>query len=236
MNRHRLLTLLAAPLLTSAVTLTPALAAPPAAAPGAASCELVATGEGQGTSYTLVLEGFAPNQSVTINGPRTSQRTQVGEEGALQQDDVRYGKYSVGFKKEGSGHGSRISCLTPPRQKQDHSGKQGKVQVTKVEVLTLTKPGTVVDCTKPLKAEFDGKISGTGNGDVRYFWTFLSTTEPVQPGTVTFTPGIESHSLLVVVPVTLAGGGNPVTAFVTLHVPSANMTARSDDVTLVCAK
>jgi hypothetical protein len=232
MNRHHLLTLLAAPLLTSAVTLTPALAAPPAAA----SCELVATGEGQDTSYTLVLEGFAPDQSVTINGPRTSQRTQVGEEGALQQDDVRYGKYSVGFKKEGSGHGSRISCLTPPRQKQDHSGKQGKVQVTKVEVFTQTKPGTVVDCSKPNKAEFDGKISGTGKGDVSYFWTFASSSDPIDPGKATFTAGTESVSLLEVVELSPTVNGASQSVFVTLHVPSANLTARSDQVTLTCAK
>ncbi|MGO4462915.1 hypothetical protein AB4039_37395 [Streptomyces sp. M-16] len=49
MNRHRLLTLLAAPLLASPAA-TPAFAAPAAAPPAAASCELVATGEGGDTS------------------------------------------------------------------------------------------------------------------------------------------------------------------------------------------
>ncbi|MFD8980303.1 hypothetical protein [Streptomyces sp. NPDC059564] len=231
MNRHSLLTLLAAPLLIAPAALTPAFAAP-AAVPAAASCELVAIGE---DSYTLVLEGFAPGQSVTINGPRTNQRVQVGQEGSLQQDDARYGKYSVGFKTGGSGHGNRIGCLTPPRGKHDGGGGKGNVQVTKVEVFTLTKPGTVVDCTKPIKAEFDGKISGTGKGDVRYFWTFASSADPIQSGKVTFAPGTESHSLFVAVPLSVVNNGSP-SGFVTLHVPSANMTARSDQVTLTCAK
>ncbi|MET8754774.1 hypothetical protein ABZW32_32465 [Streptomyces sp. NPDC004667] len=234
MNRHRLLTLLAAPLL-AAPAVTPAFAAPapaaPAAAPAAASCELVATGEGGDTSYTLVLEGFDPGRSVTVNGPRGSRHVQIGAEGSLQQDNARYGRYSVAFK------GNRIDCLTPPRQKPDRGGgKQGKVQVTKVEITTLSKSGTAVDCSKPNRAEFDGRISGTGKGDVPYFWTFASSSDPIETGKAHFDPGIQSVSLFKAVDLPPTVNGDPQSGFVTLHVPSANLTARSDQVTFTCAK
>ncbi|MEU8778665.1 hypothetical protein [Streptomyces sp. NPDC048606] len=234
MNRHRHLPLLAATLLVPALTLTPAFAAPAApTAPTApalptASCELVATGEGGSGPYTLVLEGFAPNQSVTIKGPRTDQRTRVGAEGTLDRRDVRHGQYVVTAK------GERVTCLTPPRDQQG-GGKQGKVRVTKVEVLSLTKPGTVVDCSKPTRAEFDGKISGTGKGEVRYHWTYASSSDPIDAGTATFAPGIESVSLLKVVTFPPSVNGVSPSVFVTLHVPSANMTARSAQITLTCA-
>ncbi|MFE2152423.1 hypothetical protein ACFXAO_20590 [Streptomyces lavendulae] len=232
MNRHHLLTLLAAPLLASSAV-TPALAAPAAAPqaapPAAASCELVATGEGGDTSYTLVLEGFDPGQSVTVNGPRGSRRTLIGDEGSLQQDNARYGKYSVTLK------GERIGCLTPPRQNPDRGGgKQGRVQVTKVEVTTLSKSGTKVDCSKPNKAEFDGRISGTGKGDVPYFWTFASSSDPIATGKAHFDPGIQSVSLFQAVDLPPTVNGVSPSGFVTLHVPSANLTARSDQVTFTC--
>lgn len=135
MNRHRHLTLLAVPLLLSPAAV--ALAPPASAAPlPAASCELVAAGEAGSGPYTLVLEGFEPNQSVTIHGPNTNQRTRVDDEGTLDKQGVRYGKYSVNTQ------GKRIGCLTPPRGQHDGGGKQGKVRVTKVEVITLT-------CAKP---------------------------------------------------------------------------------------
>ncbi|AZM88922.1 MULTISPECIES: hypothetical protein [Streptomyces] len=225
MIRHRNLTLLAVPLLLSPAA---ALASPAAAAPlPAASCELVATGEGGSGPYTLVLEGFEPNQSVTIKGPQGSQRTRVGAEGTLDRQGARYGQYTVTAK------GKRTGCLTPPRQQPD-GGKQGKVQVTKVEVFTLTKPGTVVDCTKPSRAEFDGKITGSGNGKVPYYWTYASSSEPYASGTATFGPGVESVSLLKVVPLSPTVNGVSPSVFVTLHV--GNMSARSDQVTLTCAK
>ncbi|MEU9038179.1 hypothetical protein AB0D45_25205 [Streptomyces sp. NPDC048352] len=226
--KHRHLTLLAAPLLISAATLTPAFAAP--AALPAASCELVATGEGRNTSYTLVLEGFEPGQSVTIKGPRTDQRTRVGDEGTLDKQGVRYGKYTVNSK------GNRIGCITPARGEHDGGGKQGKVKVTKVEVVTLTKPGTVVDCSKPNKAAFDGRITGTGKGDVDYYWTYASSSEPFAKGTAHFDAGTQGVSLLKVVELSPTVNGASQSVFMTLHVPSANLSARSDQVTLTCAK
>ncbi|MDK9498288.1 hypothetical protein QEZ40_003239 [Streptomyces katrae] len=226
MIRHRHLTLLAVPLLLSPAAA--ALASPASAAPlPAAACELVATGEGGSGPYTLVLEGFEPNQSVTINGPQGSRHTRVGDEGTLDKQGVRYGQYSVNAK------GKRTTCLTPPREKPG-GGKQGKVQVTKVEVFTLTKPGTVVDCSKPSRAEFDGKITGSGNGKVPYYWTFASSSDPYGSGTATFGPGVASVSLLKVIDFPPSANGVSPSVFVTLHV--GDMSARSDQVTLTCAK
>lgn len=110
------------------------------------------------------------------------------------------------------------------------------MQVTRVSVATLTKPGTTVDCSKPNRAEFDGKISGTGKGDVPYFWTFASGSDPIGSGKAHFDPGIESVSLFKVVDLPPTVNGDPQIGFVTLHVPSANLTGRSDPVTLTCAK
>ncbi|MCX4822646.1 hypothetical protein OG883_22650 [Streptomyces sp. NBC_01142] len=247
MNWHRSLMLLAAPLFASSVALTPALAAPVASAgAGAASaarpalfCELVPSESGEpdgDTTYDLLLSGFAPRQSVKIEGPRTNFQARVDDQGKSDEKDVRYGKYSVSYKESGAKQGKRIGCVTPPREKPG-GGKQ-KVKVTKVEVITLTKPGTVVDCTKPNKVEFDGKITGVGKGDVDYHWTFASSADPVDAGKVTFTLGTtQSHSILRVVEVPRAGNPtNSLSVFTTLHVPSQNLSARSEQVQLTCAK
>lgn len=110
------------------------------------------------------------------------------------------------------------------------------MRVTQLSVATLTEPGTTVDCSQPNKAEFDGKISGTGKGDVPSFWTFASSSDPIESGRAHFDPGTESVSLLKVVDLQPTVNGAPQSGFVTLHVPSANLTARSDQVTLTCAK
>ncbi|MFK0044163.1 hypothetical protein ACIQU4_08645 [Streptomyces sp. NPDC090741] len=234
--------LLAAPVLASSVALTPAFAAQgrtagPAAAraPMAPSCELT-PGSGGGNPggnmrYDLHLRGFAPNQSVRVEG-NSSFRTTVDGAGSLDRPGVRYGTYGVGYREGGSKQGKRVACVTPPREKPG-SGK-GNVQVTKVEVLTLTKSGTTVDCTKPPKLEFDGKITGTGQGKVRYFWTYASSADPISSGTAAFNPGTTSVSLLKVVEGSVMANTKTVSAFVTLHVPEFNMTARSENVNVTC--
>ncbi|MEU9717316.1 hypothetical protein [Streptomyces sp. NPDC047976] len=230
MIRHRHLTLLAVPLLLSPAAA--ALASPASAAPlRAASCELVAAGEGGSGPYTLVLEGFEPNQSVTINGPQGSQRTRVGDDGTLDKQGVRYGQYNVNAK------GKRTACLTPPREKPDGGGKQGKVRITKAEVVVLTKQGTPVDCSQGAmsRVEFDGKLTGTGKGKVPYFWTLISSNDRIAQGTAEFTGGTLTHSLLVVTNF-FSVGGSPPTGYVTLHVPSAGITVKSPELTLSCIK
>ncbi|MFD9335790.1 hypothetical protein ACFWBF_15475 [Streptomyces sp. NPDC060028] len=239
LNGHRLLTLLAAPLLVSSVALTPAFAAQgrtAAAAPAGPSCELVPNGTGEPAGdrgYDLRLSGFPANQSVRVEGPKSSFKTTVDGQGDLDRQDVRYGKYNVSYKDHGGNQNKRVGC-TAPRENPGR-GKQD-VKVTNVEVKTLTKPGTVVDCTKSNKAEFDGSITATGQGKVDYYWTYASSADPLSSGSVTFTPGTTSHSLFKVVDVSGMANVSSVSVFVTLHVPAQNMSARSEQVVLTCAK
>ncbi|MGE7386644.1 hypothetical protein ACQKM2_14315 [Streptomyces sp. NPDC004126] len=228
MIRHRHLTLLAVPLLLSPAAA--ALASPASAAPlPAASCELVATGEAGSGPYTLVLEGFDPNQSVTINGPNTSQRTRVGDDGTLDKQGVRYGQYSVTAK------GKRTGCLTPPREKHD-GGKQGNVRVTTVVISPVTKQGTPVDCTqKSIRVAFDGRITATGKGDVSYYWTLISGSQRIGGGKVTFPGGTTTQPVPVVADF-YSVGGQPPTGYVTLHIPSADIAVKSPELTLSCVK
>lgn len=238
LNGHRLLTLLAAPLLVSSVALTPAFAAQSrtvAAAPASPSCKLVPDGTGEpggDRGYDLRLSGFPANQSVRVGGP-SSFKTTVDGQGDLERQDVRYGKYNVSYKDPGGNQSKRVGCTTP--REKPGSGKQD-VKVTNVQVKTLTKPGTVVDCTKSNKAEFDGVITATGQGKVDYYWTYASSADPHSSGSVTFTPGTTSHSLLKVVDVSGMVNVTSVSVFVTLHVPDQNMSARSEQVVLTCAK
>ncbi|MFE2143073.1 hypothetical protein ACFXA3_15245 [Streptomyces sp. NPDC059456] len=231
-NRHRGPALLAASLLASSVALSPAFAAPSAAAraPLAPSCELV---PGAKQRYDLHLSGFPAHQSVRIQG-KSSFRTVVDGQGELSRQGLRYGPYSVDYRMSGSQKTWHVTCSTPPREKP--GGGKGNVKVTKVEVLTLTKNGSVVDCTKPPRLEFDGKISATGQGKVRYYWTYASSADPIDPGTARFTPGTTSVSLLKVVNGSVMANTTTVSAYVTLHVPDQNMSARSDQVTVTCAK
>ncbi|MFI1147514.1 MULTISPECIES: hypothetical protein [Streptomyces] len=244
-NRYRGLMLLAAPLLASSVALTPAFAAQgraagagAARAPMAPSCELTPSGDGQSggkstVRYDLHLSGFPANQPVHVQG-KSSFRGTVDGEGSLERQGVRYGTYGVGYRDGGSKQGKHVDCSTPPREKP--AGGKGNVQVTAVEVKALTKSGTVVDCTTPPKFEFDGKITGSGNGKVRYYWTYNSSADPISSGSAEFTPGIESVSLFKVVNGSAMANVDTVTVYLTLHVPDSNMTGRSENVTLTCAK
>ncbi|MFI6144672.1 hypothetical protein [Streptomyces sp. NPDC051109] len=234
--------LLAAPLLASSLALTPAFAAQgrtagagAARAPMAPSCELTPRSGGGNPGgkmgYDLHLSGFAPNQSVRVEG-KSSFRTTVDDTGSLDRQGVRYGTYTVSYRESGSRQGKHIDCATPSREKPG-DGK-GDVKVTKVEVVTLTKSGSTVDCTSPPKLEFDGKITATGQGKVRYFWTYASSADPISSGTAEFTPGITSVSLLKVVEGSVMANTPTVSAFVTLHVPDFNMTAQSETVHVTC--
>ncbi|WCD83850.1 hypothetical protein KPP03845_100169 [Streptomyces xanthophaeus] len=239
LNGHRLLTALAAPLLVSSVALAPAFAAPgnsAAVAPTGPSCELVPNGAGDpggDRGYDLRLSGFPANQSVRVEGPRSSFRATVDGQGSLDRQDVRYGKYSVNYRDGGENQRKRVGCATTGQK--PGSGKQD-VKVTGVAVKTLTKPGTVVDCTKTNKAEFDGSITATGQGKVDYYWTYASSADPHSSGSVDFTSGTTGHSLLKVVDVSGMANVASVSVFVTLHVPDHNMSARSEQVVLTCAK
>ncbi|MFF4850772.1 hypothetical protein [Streptomyces sp. NPDC001194] len=244
-NRYRGLMILAVPLLASSVALTPAFAARgrtagagAARAPMAPSCELIAGGGGQSggkgnTRYDLHLSGFPANQSVHVQG-KSSFRGTVDGSGSLDRRGVRYGTYGVGYRDAGSKQAKHVDCSTAPREKP--GGGKGNVQVTKVEVKALTKSGTVVDCGTPPKFEFDGKITGSGNGKVRYYWTYNSSADPIASGSAEFTPGIESVSLFKAVNGSVLANTDTVTVYLTLHVPDSNLTGQSENVTLTCAK
>ena len=241
-NRRRCLVLLAAPLLASSVALTPALAATgstaaqPGAAPTAPACQLLPGGNGPGgaSSYKLHLGGFPANQAVRVEGPKTSLQVKVNGKGVLDRQGLRHGTYSVSYKAAGSQQAKRVTCATPPPQKPG-GGKQD-VRVTKVEVVILTPAGSVIDCTKGTTAEFDGKITATGTGKVRYYWTFASSSTPVSPGSVDFAPPTTGHALLHVVEVPPQPNATTVSTFVTLHLPDQKLSARSGQVTFTCEK
>ncbi|MGI5450968.1 hypothetical protein ACQEVM_35385 [Streptomyces sp. CA-243310] len=237
--------LLATPLLASSVALAPALTpafasqgrtAEPGAAPSTPSCALMpgAGGKGGGDArYTLRLGGFPAKQSVRVDGPKTTFRATVNGKGGLDRPGLRHGTYSVSYQAGGSQQVKRVTCTTPPQK--PGGGKQD-VKVTKVEVLVLTPAGSVIDCAKGTTAEFDGKITATGPGKVRYYWTFASSSTPVSPGSVDFTPGTTSHALLHVVQVPGQANASTVSTFVTLHLPDQKMSARSGQVTFTCEK
>ncbi|MFJ2593540.1 hypothetical protein [Streptomyces erythrochromogenes] len=242
-NRHRRLLLLAAPLLASAVGLTPAFAAQgrpqaePGAVPAAPSCELVAIGSGKpggDTRYKLHLGGFPTKQAVRVDGPKASFRATVNGKGELDRQGVNHGAYRVTYKARGSQQEVRVTCAAPPADKQG-SGKQS-VKVGKVEVVVLTPPGTVIDCAKPTTAEFDGKITATGPGKVRFHWTFAGGSKPVSPGSADFPAGTTTRALLHVADVPARPNASTVTVFATLHLPDQKMSARSGPVTFTCEK
>ncbi|KOU58386.1 MULTISPECIES: hypothetical protein [unclassified Streptomyces] len=241
-NRHRRLLLLAAPLLASAVGLTPAFAAQarparPGTAPAAAACELLVGGGGKpggDARYKLHLGGFPANQAVRVDGPKTSFRATVNGKGQLLRQGVRHGAYTVTYKAAGSRQDVRVRCAAVPADKTG-SGKQG-VKVSKVEVVVLTPPGTVIDCAKPTTAEFDGKITATGPGKVRFHWTFGAGSKPVSPGSADFAADTTTQALLHVADVPARPNAATVSVYVTLHLPDQKMSARSGPVTFTCQK
>ncbi|MEC4576471.1 hypothetical protein [Streptomyces virginiae] len=241
-NRHRRLLLLAAPLLASAVGLTPAFAAQarparPGTASAAATCELLVAGSGKpggDARYKLHLGGFPANQAVRVDGPKTSFRATVNGKGQLDRQGMRHGAYTVTYKAAGTKHDVRLTCAAAPVDKTG-SGKQG-VKVSKVEVVVLTPPGTVIDCAEPTTAEFDGKITATGPGKVRFHWTFGTSSKPVSPGSADFAAGTTTQALLHVADVPARPNAATVSVYVTLHLPDQKMSARSGPVTFTCQK
>ncbi|MEU8840473.1 hypothetical protein AB0D97_15280 [Streptomyces roseus] len=163
---------------------------------------------------------------------KSSFRASVGGDGSLDRQGVRYGTYGVAYRDSGSKQGKHVTCVTPPRE--EPGGGKGEVKVSKVEVVALTKSGTTVDCTTPPKFEFDGRITGSGKGGVRYYWTYNSSADPIASGTAEFTPGIVSVSLFKGVTGSVMANTSTVTVYLTLHVPDAGLSGRSESVTLTC--
>ncbi|MFI8362103.1 hypothetical protein ACIGD1_18260 [Streptomyces sp. NPDC085612] len=235
-RRLRRLGLGVAALLAASLGIAPAAAsavvvpAGPEAVPAAPSCRLLA-GSGAkpagDASYKLHLGGFPAKQAVRVDGPRTSFRAAVNAKGELDRAGLRHGAYTVTYQNK------RVVCVVPPAQKPG----TGSVKVTKAEVVVLTPAGTAVDCTKPTTAEFDGKITATGPGKVRFHWTLSTSPAPTSPGTADFPAGSSTQTLLHVAEVPpAAAGATTVTVYATLHLPDQKMTARSGAVTFTCTK
>ncbi|MGW2269764.1 hypothetical protein [Streptomyces yangpuensis] len=248
-DRHRRLLLLAAPFLASAVGIGPAFAArapapaqtqerpaaEPAAAPEAPVCELIAGGgPGGAARHRLHLGGFPANRAVRVDGPKTSFTATVNGKGELDRPGVSPGGYRVTYQARGSRQAVRLTCAVPPAD-QRGGGRQA-VRVTKVEVVVLTPPGTAVDCARPTTAEFDGKITATGPGKVRFHWTFGAGPAPVSPGSADFPAGTSTQALLHVADVPPRPNATTMTVFVTLHLPDQKMSARSGPVAFTCEK
>ncbi|MFG2294758.1 hypothetical protein [Streptomyces sp. NPDC048603] len=111
------------------------------------------------------------------------------------------------------------------------------VKVTKVEVVTLLKSGEAVECNgKPVAMAFDGKITATGPGTVRYHWTVGTGRAPVSPGSAAFGPGTATQVILQVFDLPAPKNAKAVSGYVTLHLPDQKKSARSEQVTFPCKK
>ncbi|MFI5639510.1 hypothetical protein ACIA8H_19120 [Streptomyces goshikiensis] len=111
------------------------------------------------------------------------------------------------------------------------------VKVTKVEVVTLLKPGETVVCNgTPVAMAFDGKITATGPGTVRYHWTVNTSRARVSPGSFAFGAGTSTKVALQVVDMPAPKNAKAVTGYVTLHLPDQKKSVRSQQVTFPCKK
>ncbi|WP_030200251.1 hypothetical protein [Streptomyces sp. NRRL S-87] len=117
------------------------------------------------------------------------------------------------------------------------TGAVSAVKVTKVEVVTLLKSGETVECNgTPVAMSFDGKITATGPGAVRYHWTVNTGRARVSPGTFSYGAGTSTKVSLLVADVPAPKGAKAVTGYVTLHLPDQKKSVRSEQVTFPCKK
>ncbi|MFD7788876.1 hypothetical protein ACFV4Q_38220 [Streptomyces nojiriensis] len=117
------------------------------------------------------------------------------------------------------------------------SGVKQAVKVTKVEVVTLLKPGETVECNgTPVAMAFDGKVTATGPGTVRYHWTVNAGRARVSPGTFAFGVGTSTKVALQVVDMPAPKNAKAVTGYATLHLPDQKKSVRSEQVTFPCKK
>ncbi|MFE2552289.1 hypothetical protein ACFXGI_27570 [Streptomyces sp. NPDC059355] len=117
------------------------------------------------------------------------------------------------------------------------SGVKQAVKVTKVEVVTLLKAGETVECNgTPVAMAFDGKITATGPGTVRYHWTVNTSRTRVSPGSLAFGASTSTKVVLQVVDMPAPRNAKAVTGYVTLHLPDQKKSVRSEQVTFPCKK
>ncbi|MEU3722190.1 hypothetical protein [Streptomyces sp. NPDC031705] len=168
MNRHARYALLA-PLLVTAVAMPPTMAAhaapaplTPSAAPQAA-CKLVVAPGTNPVEYDLVMTGFRGGQLLRVSGPEKFQRNANGA-GSVTEEDVKKGAYTV---TSGWGRNERkTGCTKDPRPP-----APVKVRITDADITGASTTPAAVDCSKPQNVTFQGKFTGTGTGEVDYFWS-----------------------------------------------------------------
>ncbi|MFE1556770.1 hypothetical protein ACFW6V_17535 [Streptomyces sp. NPDC058734] len=161
MNRHARYALLA-PLLVTAVAMPSTMAAQAAPAPQGA-CKLVVAPGTNPVEYDLVMTGFKGGQLLRVSGPEEFQRNADGA-GSVTEEDVKKGAYTV---KSGWGRNEQTTgCTKAPR-----SPAPVKVRITDAEITGASTTPAAVDCSKPQNVTFQGKFTGTGTGEVDYFWS-----------------------------------------------------------------
>ncbi|MFG2983081.1 hypothetical protein ACGFYQ_17825 [Streptomyces sp. NPDC048258] len=219
MNRHVRYALLAplAPLVASAVALTPAMAAhampaAPAAAPQA-TCKLVVAPGTNPVEFDLVLTDFKAGQQVRVTGPENFTRT-ANQQGAVTEEDVKKGSYTA--RGTGGGNNPAVGCSKPPRTPATTAADISDVEVTGAS----TTPAVDVDCSVAQNVTFQGKITGTGTGNVKYKWSGVGKTSTP---TVKFTEPSTATASFTVRAAPRAAPGNPA--------PSVTVSLTAGDAT-----
>ncbi|MDX2391854.1 MULTISPECIES: hypothetical protein [unclassified Streptomyces] len=237
MNRRARYALIA-PLLVTALAAPPALAAAAApvqgqpaalAAPLQPSCKLVAAPGTNPLEFDLVLTGFGPRQNVNISGPERFTRT-VSQQGAFTEQDVAKGTYtaSVGQNR----NRVSVACEKPARVP-----VTTPVDISDADV-TPANPGAV-NCANPTPISFQGTLSGTGAGTVKYQWEERGGSGKISQPTVDFkAPSTKTVSFTVTAPPRAAANAPAPTVTVQLSVPkqAGETGVKSGDVkfTLTC--
>ncbi|MCC0093707.1 hypothetical protein K7B10_02655 [Streptomyces flavotricini] len=172
MNRHARYALLT-PLLACSVALPPTMAAQAApvahvpatlgAAPQAATCKLEVAEGTDPVEFDLSLAGFKPGSQVRVTGPENFTRT-VNQQGSVTEQDVKKGTYTV--KTGGKNHSQTVNCTKPARVP-----ASAKARITDVDITGASTATPKVDCSQPQNVKFEGKLTGTGSGDVTYIWS-----------------------------------------------------------------
>ncbi|MER7465402.1 hypothetical protein [Streptomyces sp. NPDC097981] len=173
MNRHARYALLT-PLLASSIALPPTMAAQaspvdraPAAlsaAPQAASCKLVVAPNTNPAEFDLVLDGFRGGALVKVTGPENFNRT-VDQQGSFTEEDVKKGTYTVKVSQKKHNQ-LTVNCTKPPRVP-----ATAKAHITDVDITGASTATAAVDCSKPQDVKFEGKLTGTGTGQVPVLWS-----------------------------------------------------------------
>lgn len=187
MSRHRRYALLI-PLVVSSVALSPAMAAraapsapsaplPTALTKASPTCKLQVAPDTNPAEFDLVLNGFRPNSQVRISGPKFFKGV-VNNQGAFTEDNVPRGNYTVTTGEDRRGNKLKIGCEKPPRLP-----VPAALNITDADA-AVSSPTGPVNCAVGQAVKFEGKLTGTGTGTVKYVWT--SSTGKRTEASVTF--------------------------------------------------